>query len=163
MNRMDVPFVWGWYQINLCVILAHDDNFWLYLSIYQVINIFDYVFCNFRSWVLIFLDWNFDFVCRYPRDMNFRIKSFFELSLLAFLYDVFPCVDLDWFYCCTRPISYYFCGTELYARFTLKHCQQFMSIYVIRLAWYLKVLWFSDIETSGLGKMGMGRTSSIMT
>ena len=32
--------------------------------------------------------------------------------------------------------------------------QQFLSIYVVRLAWLLNILWFSEIETSGLGKMG---------
>ena len=30
--------------------------------------------------------------------------------------------------------------------------QQFLSIFV-RLAWLLKILWFSEIETSGLGKI----------
>ena len=29
-----------------------------------------------------------------------------------------------------------------------------MFIYVVRLAWHLKVLWFSEIDTSVLGKMG---------
>ena len=66
-------------KFNHCVILAHNENIWLYLSIYQIINILGYVFCNFLSWVLIFFD--FVLVCRYPRDMNFGIKSFFEWLL----------------------------------------------------------------------------------
>ena len=84
-------------KFNLCVILAHNDNLWLYLSIYQVINILGYVFGNFRSWVLLFLDLKFVLVCRYPGDMSFRIKSFLGLFLVAFMYDLFPCVDLDEF------------------------------------------------------------------
>ena len=60
-------------KFNHCVILAHNENIWLYLSIYQVINILGYVFCNFLSWVLIVLDLKFVLVCRYPRDMNFGI------------------------------------------------------------------------------------------
>ena len=55
-------------KFNLCVILAHNDNIWLDLSIYQVVNIPGYVFCSFRSRVWIFLNLKFDLVCRYPRD-----------------------------------------------------------------------------------------------
>ena len=38
-------------KFNICVILAHNDEFWLYFSIYQIINILGYAFCNCRSWV----------------------------------------------------------------------------------------------------------------
>ena len=133
-------------RFNLCVIHFHKDNIWLYVSIYQVINILGYVYCNFCSWVWIFLDLKFDLVCRCPRDMNFRINGFFEL-LLALQYDLFPCVDLDEFHYCTRPFWYYGIMVILVG-------QQSMSIFVIRLAWPLTVLWFSEIETSGLGKIG---------
>ena len=42
-------------KFNHCVILAHIEDIWLYLSIYQVINILGYAFCNFLSWVWYFL------------------------------------------------------------------------------------------------------------
>ena len=62
-------------KFTLAVILAHKKNIWLYLSTYQFINMLGYVFCNFRAWVLILLDLKFDLDSRYPRDMNFLIKS----------------------------------------------------------------------------------------
>ena len=108
-------------------------------------------FCNFRSGVLVFLDLKFVLVCRYSRDMDFRIKSCFELSLLAVLYDLFPCVDLDEFtavldqFDITSVGPSYMLDLHWNTVTTSYGClvgQQSMSIYVVRLAWN----WYSGFQ-----------------
>ena len=85
-------------------------------------------FSNFAKGSVVFVTIIFNLYL-IVRDVKFRIKSFFEWLLFAFLYAWFPCVDLDEIYFCTRPISYYFCGTELYAWFILKHCHDVLWLF----------------------------------
>ena len=97
---------------------------WTYLFVRSVSNL---IFT-----LLLLITIIFGYICQYIRlltylDMYFVIfvRGFWYFwtyyFFFFFLYDLFPCVYLDEFYCCTRPIWYHFCGTELYARFTLKH------------------------------------------